>query len=1474
MLQPRSAATSAAVALLTLVPAFALAPAAQGQFIFADNATPAEIAAYTAAYEREYPVDERYVTTTRWPGNVGEPANIFLSYVPDGLLIPSPPGVAGGALPSVLFSGLDARFIQSGGRNQWLSAVGLPDSPGVQTSNLITGGSDYWNEIASSGLQIGFIRRPAATGGNPLDLWDDGAAWSAPGPAHPAPVSTILTVTLNPVQLASATLAVSADSSSFIITLVGGSSTTFNLTQPANDTLGELVTSIGTITGLSATLPSGVAGSTASASLAPGQSLIVNSSNTTANFQSGPAARGDIRISMRSLPASILAFATPPDATGGDIILNSTIDWRQGTGARTLRNSVGRAVGLAIGLDLVCPNNKTKLMEPILNTTFDGLGFDDIRGVHRLYGNGANPFALGFIQGSGFSTEPNDDAAIAPGLPGGPWDLGFFSTLVNTNRTLGVSIDDVTDRDFFAISFAGLPNGDPLPIDYDIKITVIPVGGTYSVAANTTACTGTPINASAIFNLRANFFSLDGTPLGDGSPTSTAPFSVFIDTAGAGFNEIVTSRILSTGTFLIGVDALGNAGTESQLYNLQMEFVNRNLLDGLALGPIVTEALFLPGQTAPEDEPQPRLEGYNGHGALSFGSVPGINTPHFFNTNYFGARATYATVEADDPDPNHIAFGGRPITRVRWTGVNPAVESTDTHPTATTATGAGVTIPRGDSFFRGVAPEVEMISAGVATEIFPDGSFLSSPESVYFSLFAISDPLVAPLIGLARPATVINSSIGALSDQRGDSGFALAYDAAVFTYGVTAVVSAGNSGEIDNTDDCGNAQGLPDDLPGRQFVGSRTVGFPASAFNVLSVGAAGKGFYNEPFPPPPTDGGDGGGGGGGGGGGRPDNGNIRGGANGPDIDPRGLALNTVVNFSSKGPVDTFNYSRTAQAVQIGTRPGVHIIAAGSGIIERAIDPDLYDDSPDPCDQYGDGHNQLGTPETEQFGLGLPAFDPASTARFAPTRGTSFAAPIVAGAVALLQDFGLAQVPPLNINSLVMRAVLMTSAVKLPGWSNNGNPASPQDNRDGRAWEEESELINNQLTGVARPLDLAQGAGLLSIPQAFSIYAAGELRDSPLTDPTRPSQTPAGEIPLPEFPGNPGRPGTAAAVPTTPTQWTRTEIDEMKRLLPEEEHLSPVESERLLRDIRDSSRGMIIKPTRPDFTDPDLTPGGGGKSGAGTFDDREPFIGGGNTPGGFQGDGPAPTRPIEIGTPIFGGSVGWDIANLGIKPLRLASGGRVGGVIDYIIPINQWPAAGGAEAGPRDYLTATLVWNRHVKVRPPNFTNLDNPRVGELIELELEDLNLELYLTIDGNIFDGQEPLAFSRTTFSNIEHLHYQLQTSGVYVLRVTWADRNYNFFRNLPRGGVPFAVAWGWADRMLENVSFPNVIPAPPTPPPALGMPLLSAVLFHFGGRLGEPNYSALADVNQDGIVNTGDLMWVLARLGEAPQPQHTAQE
>lgn len=102
----------------------------------------------------------------------------------------------------------------------------------------------------------------------------------------------------------------------------------------------------------------------------------------------GSATRGDVRIVSINIdgPGSVLAFNFFPD--NGDMVIDASDGFGDPSNDfRFFRNTASHEAGHGWGAAHVCPQDGTKLMEPGLNTGFDGPQHDDIRGAHFGYGD-------------------------------------------------------------------------------------------------------------------------------------------------------------------------------------------------------------------------------------------------------------------------------------------------------------------------------------------------------------------------------------------------------------------------------------------------------------------------------------------------------------------------------------------------------------------------------------------------------------------------------------------------------------------------------------------------------------------------------------------------------------------------------------------------------------------------------------------------------------------------------------------------------------------------------------------------------------------------------------------------------------------------------------------------------------------------------------------------------------------------------
>lgn len=176
--------------------------------------------------------------------------------------------------------------------------------------------------------------------------------------------------------------------------------------------------------------------------------------------------------------------------------------------------------------------------------------------------------------------------------------------------------------------------------------------------------------------------------------------------------------------------------------------------------------------------------------------------------------------------------------------------------------------------------------------------------------------------------------------------------------------------------------------------------------------------------------------------------------------------NSVADFSSRGPQD-FGYVDFSQGGSIfgclACRAAVDIVAPGTNLTAAYHGGTTGGNNPT---RPGSPNGAAGGPNAYTSGLA----------------GTSFSSPIVAGGAALL-DSASYNTPALAANAFsrdarVIKAVLLNSADKIPGW-NNGEVPHPNGNG-----------------GVAtiQSLDYNSGAGAMNLTRAYGQYLTAGTRD--------------------------------------------------------------------------------------------------------------------------------------------------------------------------------------------------------------------------------------------------------------------------------------------------------------------------------------------------------------------------------------------
>lgn len=268
--------------------------------------------------------------------------------------------------------------------------------------------------------------------------------------------------------------------------------------------------------------------------------------------------RGDVRIGGAFVDGSsgTLAYTWLPNS--GDVVIdtgeanffsNPTNNYRQ------LRNTIMHELGHAFGLLHVESSTEELLMEPFINTSFDGPQLDDIRGIQGLYGDVYEKSNNGLGNGTYLRATTLGSLSV-----GGSLSLGSDAATgqsVLANETDFVSITDDADVDFFSFTISSAAT---------LDLLLTPQGGVFNQGVE-----GGPqssFNANARNDLSLAVFGPNGTSL----------LSLANDN-GAGLTESLNDLQLSTpGQYYVRVQGATDA---VQLYQLDLSLAQAlNVLDG------------------------------------------------------------------------------------------------------------------------------------------------------------------------------------------------------------------------------------------------------------------------------------------------------------------------------------------------------------------------------------------------------------------------------------------------------------------------------------------------------------------------------------------------------------------------------------------------------------------------------------------------------------------------------------------------------------------------------------------------------------------------------------------------------------------------------------------------------------------------------------------------------------------------------
>jgi hypothetical protein len=262
--------------------------------------------------------------------------------------------------------------------------------------------------------------------------------------------------------------------------------------------------------------------------------------------------RADLRIGGHRIDGNsgILAYNFFPN--GAEMVIDTDDNFYDNTSNNSIRmrNVLSHEHGHGLGMSHVESSSDRFLMEPFINTNFDGPQHHDILMAHRGYGD-ANEKSN--------SQAGNDTSGLATGLgliaDGGTVSVGQDgdNEVVADADTDFVSIDDQTDTDFWSFEVASTSladiNLEALGYVYNIDEQNGSGGGNWDTAARS--------------DLRLALFDTDGSTLLGSA-----------DLTGLGGAEQLTGVLLETaGTYFVRVQGSDNGddiAVDTQFYGLSV----------------------------------------------------------------------------------------------------------------------------------------------------------------------------------------------------------------------------------------------------------------------------------------------------------------------------------------------------------------------------------------------------------------------------------------------------------------------------------------------------------------------------------------------------------------------------------------------------------------------------------------------------------------------------------------------------------------------------------------------------------------------------------------------------------------------------------------------------------------------------------------------------------------------------------------
>jgi hypothetical protein len=260
--------------------------------------------------------------------------------------------------------------------------------------------------------------------------------------------------------------------------------------------------------------------------------------------------RADLRIGGKSLDgdSGVLAYNFFPNT--GEMVIDTNDNFFNTltNNSIRLRNVVSHEHGHGIGMPHMISNNAAFLMEPFINTSFDGPQYHDVLAAQHMYGDFREKSSAGL---------GNDIAGRASSLG----NLNGTVSIGNSARTLVVaptaidfvSIDSQTDTDFysFTVDNAG-----------SFSALLEPLGFNYNITPSGSG--NVPFDTRLRSNLALELLDTDGTTV-----------LQLENSGGLGVNETLEFELDEAGTYFLRITGANNADSillDTQFYGLTASY--------------------------------------------------------------------------------------------------------------------------------------------------------------------------------------------------------------------------------------------------------------------------------------------------------------------------------------------------------------------------------------------------------------------------------------------------------------------------------------------------------------------------------------------------------------------------------------------------------------------------------------------------------------------------------------------------------------------------------------------------------------------------------------------------------------------------------------------------------------------------------------------------------------------------------------